>query len=676
MDITEGILALDFETASACDIKVGAWAYSEHESTRVLCAVFCYAEAGGARRYVEWQPGDELPVQVLDFIECGGLLLAHNVSMERSVWMNIMVPVFGWPEVEIEQWRDAQAQSAAMNLPFSLDGLGKALRLTSKKDKEGHALMLQMCKAIPDGFGGWTYPMSENRTARRRLLDYCRIDVDVTVAAYFKMRPLTVTEALVWRVDQRINQRGVFLDEVFAAKCARMAEARKETLALDAFAATFCELENSTSTPALKAWLIEKGVELPKVARKRKDGTVTSTASCDKIVIAKLLKDTELPNDVRVVLSNRVEANKATSLAKLDKIPSIVGRDGRLRNALRYGGAHTGRWTSHGLQLHNLPKNKLSSAASDLATLCCDVESIDALTMFETRPLEAMSSLLRSIIRAAPGKELIAADWSAIEARVVAWLAGQDDILQQFADGTDVYMYTAEGIGSDSRQLGKVCVLALGYGMGDVLFHEKAAEGGVPIGRAYARETKRSWRETNAMIVAFWGDLDFAARYVIETGDPTRVGYLRFRMRNKCLEIILPSGRTLHYWRPRIRTVEKKFQVFDDDGTIITKTSVVEEIQFFTSKRGGMVLEKTYGGKLAENVTQAVARDLLGESLPRLDGRSPYDVVIHVHDSVAAEVPAGEGDVREFCELMEQVPSWAPGLPLAVEGYRDVRFRG
>ncbi len=697
LDTNEGVLVLDVETSSGVDIKVGSWPYSEHESTLVLCLWFCYATKSGRRTWFPWEPGDQLPLELRDFIRCGGLIVAHNTGFERAIWENILRPKFAFPGVDIDQWRDTQALGLALNLPaFGLDALGKSLGLKIKKDKVGAALMKEMaCALLIDG--EWLYPKSECPKSRRRLSKYCRRDVAVTADAYFKLLPLTVTEQIIWLTDQRINARGVPLDVRFAKKCARMAERRKETLAIQAFCDSEGDLPNATGTPKLKKWLKEQGVKLPKIKRKRENGDIVATETANRPTCEKLILDSATPAHVRVVLENRLEANKATSLAKLDQVPNIVGRDGRLRNALQYCGAHTGRWTSYGLQLHNLPKNKLTEEATKLAFLCCDAEDLDLLQIAEERPLEAMSSLLRSMICASPGHELIAADYSAIEARVIAWLADQEDILEQFREGADVYVYSADGIGAltcshswrkgcvaceKARQLGKVGVLALGYGMGDYRVYETTADWGVPLDLKASREFKKAWRETNAMIVHFWKDLEDAVRAVIlNPKKAVRVGTrgcLRVSMGRNCLKIRLPSGRSLRYWRPRIRKVKKEWTLVDDDGVVYKKRSSVEEIQFFSVSKSkkGMSLESTYSGKLAENVTQAIARDLLGEALPRIEKVEPYELVMHVHDSAAAEVPAGEGDVAEFEALMGHRPRWAAGLPLAVEGYRDVRFRG
>ena len=304
---------------------------------------------------------------------------------------------------------------------------------------------------------------------------------------------------------------------------------------------------------------------------------------------------------------------------------------------------------------------------------------LDALKFLVDRPLEAVSWSLRSMICAAPGKELIAADWSAIEARVVAWLAGQADVLAVFARGEDIYVKAAADVGSKNRQLGKVCTLALGYGMGVLTFISTAAGYNIGLAPKEARRIQKAWRDANSAIVGFWKAIEEAAKLAIEQpGTVFTAGKIRAVSSKGCLGLVLPSGRTLRYWKPSVVMAKRKIQVVDDDGVIEEKEIEREEIRFFTmaQDKSSMAEESTYGGKLAENATQAVARDLLAAATVRVDRVKPYEIVMHVHDSLAAEVPAGAGDVDEFCRLLATPPPWAGGLPLAAEGYRSRYFRG
>lgn len=691
MIVEKGILAVDIETKSAADLrKVGQWAYAADESTDVYCVVFGYAESAGRYTFTEWAPGDELPRGVLDFVRAGGTVLAHNASFEISIWRNILEPRYGFPPLDLDRVDDTQIRGLALNLPMSLGGLAEVLGCPTQKDAEGAALMKKMSALVEVGVGEWK-PLDRSGTNhdtkanRARLVEYCRGDVGATLDCYYKLKPLDVSEILAYRVDKQVNARGVYLDREFAEACLAVVEARREELdgqvtdGLTDLRSAF--LDDSRNPHALKAFLKSHGVEIPARTRKKKAGgktTFTKSETTDKAAVVEILAREGLHPDVRAVLENRLESTKATSLAKLMRVDDMVGRDGRLRFALQFCGAHTGRWTSSGIQIHNLPKDKLGPLAEPVraAILARDLE---ALKFLVDRPLEAVSWSLRSMICAAPGKELIAADWSAIEARVVAWLAGQADVLAVFARGEDIYIKAATDVGSKNRQLGKVCTLALGYGMGVLTFISTAAGYSIALDPKEARRIQKAWRDANSAIVGFWKGLEEAAKMAIEQpGTVFTAGKIRAVSSKGCLGLVLPSGRTLRYWKPSVVLATRKIQTVDDDGVIEEKEIETEEIRFFTmaSDKSSMAEESTYGGKLAENVTQAVARDLLAAATVRVARVEPYEIVMHVHDSLAAEVPAGAGDVDEFCRLLATAPPWAGGLPLAAEGYRSRYFRG
>jgi DNA polymerase len=664
-------LVVDIETSSFCPIKHGGWAYSQHETTIVYCVCFRFHDGSETH----WLPGDDLDDRVREHVESRGVLVAHNCAFEKAIWRNILVPRHGFPPEVSRQWEDTQALGMAINLPASLDGLAKALGVPSQKDADGAKLMKRMAKPNVLDDGSLEYDTDPANLAR--LLEYCYADVAATDACFKALPPLSAAEKIVWRVDQIINERGIFVDQPFAKACADIARERKRQLDQVAADVTNGELVGATSTPALKLYLTEQLIELPTTTKKRKStGEPWTPVTLDRAAVTAMLERDDLPAKAREILAARVEATRATSLAKLDRVPTMVNRDGRLRGALRYCGAHTGRWTSHGLQVHNLPKDRLGPEGL-LVREAIRHESLELLALVHPHPLEAISSCLRSVIAAPDDREIIAADFSAIEARVVAWLAGQDDITARFAAGEDVYTYAAQQVGSDNRQLGKVCTLALGYGMGDVKFVSTATGWGVPLLPKEARRIRVAWREANDRIVSFWYALQDAAHAAVEQrGAVIDVGRIRVTCDDARLRIILPSGRALTYWRPSLGSARRKIQVVDEDGSIVEKVVDMVELRFFGPEARGMKQQTTYGGKLAENVTQAVARDLLACALVKLEARDPYDPIVHVHDSVAAEVPRGKGDVDEFCSIITELPSWAVGLPMAAEGYRGRFFHG
>lgn len=701
LDAHKGIVGIDIETCSAAELKdYGSWAYSLHDSTRVWVVSFAYFQRGEETKCAwRWYPGDELLPELLDYLQAGGHLLAHNLSFEVSIWENVLRPRFGFPEVGLDQWQDTQAIGCEANLPASLQGLTGALGTETEKDLDGAKLMKRLARATETSAGRYIYPQCDGADLERLSL-YCDDDVLAMGEAWLKMTPLPVQEQRVFELDKRVNSRGVYLDQEFARKVRRLAEQRKERLAQKTFEASTAELANSVSAPALKRWLKERGVDLPtvrKFSKAREDKEAGTgwyeSESTDKRAIDELLQRADLPGDVREVLLNRQEATKETSLRKLKRVETMVGADGRLRHALQYCAAGTGRWSSSGLQIHNLPKDKLSPLASDLVDLSIERGDIRLLEIAERRPLEALSQKLRSIISAAPGHELIAADFSSIEACVCAWLAGQEDKLEflhtyfreiaRYRRGDrktkpqDLYEFAAESIGSDSRQLGKVAELALQFGMGDFKFADTASAWGVPLDLRTAAKVKRAWRGTNVMIVKFWADLEGAAISAVQApGSVHRVGKLRVFANVSCLFVELPSGRRLRYWRPEVHIKVKKVKFVDAEGEVVEAEIEGPCLSFWSQNdaKTAMTLEETYGGKLVENATQAVARELLADAMLRLDPL--YPIVIHVHDSAASEVPKGTGSVEEFCYIMSALPDWAFGCPVDADGYRAKRFKG
>ncbi len=667
------ILFFDFETVSDADLgQVGSWNYSRHPSTAVTCAAFLIASSlDNVAHRSRWVPGQALPVPVLRHLEGQGLVVAHNASFERAILAHC-VSVANWPKVHLDRWRDTAVSARAANLPGSLEGLTEAIALPIKKDMQGSAVMVRLSTPA-----AWAAATPDER---QRVYAYNVQDVEATHHAFWRLPAMTVDEQAAAIADAEINERGVLVDLARSAKLARLAASRKRQIEGEAFEAAGGDIPKILGPHRLKAWLVSKGIKLPK-KMKVVDNVKTFVETADREALNKLLADPGLAPDVRDVLEFRVEHGKTASLAKLNKLPYLVGDDGRLRNALRFCAAHTGRWASYGVQVHNLPRNKLKTKGFDFTPFveeAAEAGNIEVLRLLFDSPLATMSNLLRTLFVAPPGKELIGADYAAIEARGVAWLAGQQDVLDVFASGADIYVRDAAGVGSDNRQLGKTLRLGLGYGMGALKFLGTAAKDGVVLKPKDAARMVKTWRENNEHIVDFWSSVQDAAHAAVNApGTVHRVGLLAFQASSLCLSVRLPSGRIIRYWRPKLVKVTKAFEVIDDEGNIKRIEREVVELQFFApdDETGAFVQQSTYGGKLAENFTQAVCRDLLAAATVRLRG-TIYEVPLHVHDSIVAEVPAGAGDVDEFCEIMARAPAWAAGFPIKAEGYRSTRFKG
>ena len=650
-------LHLDVETRSAVNLKrVGPSVYAEHPSTDLWCA--CWAIGDGAIQ--TWRPGDPPPTELVEHVAAGHPLVAHNaMSFERVIWRHVLAARYGWPEPTLEQWHCTGALAAAMALPRSLDEAARALGLPAQKDIAGHRLMLQMARPRliePDGsIVWWDVP---DKVAR--LIAYCRQDVEVERALHRRLRSLSDAEREVFLLDARINERGVAVDlELVEAAEALVAETQAQ-LDAEMRQLTGGVVEAATQSARLLTWLRARGVE---------------AESVDKPAVAELL-GTDLPDDVRRVLEVRAEAARS-STAKLKAFRARTCRDGRLRDNLLYHGAGTGRWSGKGVQLQNLPRPSIIADTEAAITAIRRARRPWWIDAFYGPPMGVVSDCLRGMLIASPGMELIAADFAAIEARVLAWFAGQRDLIRLFATGGDAYRHMAAEIygrsadaiakGSVERQLGKQAVLGCGYGLGAPKFRTTCAKAGIQIDEALAERVVQTYRTTNDRIVALWRELEDAALRAVEQPGltvPAAAGRVRFRIKGDFLWLILPSGRPLAYAKPRIEDVETPWGELRPQVTYLGVNSVTRAWE----------RQSAYGGKWTENVVQAVARDLLAAAMLRLE-QAGYRIVLSVHDEIVAEVPAGVGSVEEFEAIMCQLPDWAEGCPVAAEGWRGLRYR-
>lgn len=689
----DSVLGIDVESHSDQDIeRCGAWVYAQHPTTDVwvVCFAWAHLTTGQISPVERWHPGQPVPAAVREWIAAGGPLLAHNFSFEASIFAHVLGPRHGWPVPELAQWQDTMALARSHCLPASLEGMAAVLASPIEKDGEGKRLMRRIATQH-----------TCTPADLERLSIYCDHDVLAMLHSRLRMSPLSPQQARLFELDKRINARGAPLDADYARVLRETADARAERLDSAVRALTDMSVHSATSTPALKRWVVAQGVALPMVRRVQGG----SSESLDKDAVEKLLDDShELPPAVVSVLHHRQEHGKITSLAKASRVEEVTTpADRRLRFALQFHAASTGRWSSTMLQLHNMAKDRLDDDASAFTAAVLDNRALDEwdrcdlLSVVGLQVLGSLSAKLRGVVAAPPGREFIGADFSAIEACGCAWLAGQEDKLEflhtffaeraAFRRGErptkpqDLYEYAAESIGSTERQLGKVAELALQYGMGDFKFAVTAAKWGVPLELKKAARTKRAWRNTNKMIVKLWADYEAAAANCIRERSVVQVGPVAFDGRavgtgaSSRMLVWLPSGRALSYWHPKVRRVTKKVRYVNSDDEIVTAEFEGDEIAFRTPVGARMLEETTYGGKLTENVTQAICADLLGDALLRLDAAG-YEIDLHVHDSILAEVDAGTRDVGEFCAIMAEVPPWAKGMPIAADGYRARRFKG
>lgn len=660
------MIVVDFETASEADLKtLTSLGYAQHPTTQVVCCGFLDMATGETHMHRRGDPRlpDWLKARLLD---PSVPVVAHNAEFDSNIWECVAVARLGWPAIPPSRWVCTVKRAVLANLPGKLESLGKTLGLTMQKDVSGGEEMLQYCRLRP----GQSLAIPPD--AQERIEKYCLQDVMTTAEALRVMPKPTLVEVELQAVDAVINRRGVAVDLPLLQAFARCAEARgKDLAAFVADAAGFAP----TQTKKLGDFLREHGFPPPKI--RRANGTESESVNAE--VIAELLKREDLPPAVRDVLEARTEAAKLTSVGKLRKIASVaVG--GRVHNSFFYAEQVTGRWSSRGVQLHNLakPPKAFAPLAEGFAEGC---RQGDYRTVGFFYPLlNGISHSLRRLFIAGPGKYLFAADYSAIEARGLAWLAGEEEVLAAFRDPSrDVYTEDAASIGSKIRNLGKIRVLSLGYGMGAKAYAERKAAWNLPVDLKECVQEVRQWRDVRHRTVQLWRDLEDACLRAVREGITLTVGRLRVAATPQCLLIRLPSGRDIRYWRPKIRETEKELEFLDSDGNLVTKTVRSETLTYYVGRRGFMEPDDTYGGKLVENVTQALCRDILGAALVRLHRDGEFAPVLHVHDSIASERPI-DGDEEQalarYVGLLTRAPSWADGFPIAAEGYYAQRFRG
>lgn len=684
------ICHLDFETRSDLDLrKVGLHVYARGKNTDILCAGYAFDNEA----VYLWWPGDPFPQRLADHIKQGGEIHAHNANFEFELANNAGHKV-GFPEVHIEQMTCTMAMAYAMSLPGSLEGCAAALGIHERKDLEGGRVMLQLSKPREiraDGSIVWW----DDFERLQRLGEYCRQDVVVERAAGRRMLRLSPYEVKIWEMDQRINSRGIAVDIPTVTNAMILVEKEKDRLNAEIQVISNGQISTCTAVQQIKDYLAFYGI---------------AAESIDKASILELLAGDIHPT-ARRVLELRQEAGKATTSKFASMLTRASPEDHRVRGAYQYSGANTRRWAGRGLQLQNLQRPTFSQKT--IEQLCDAIGAgmnAEELTILYGPPLTILSGCVRAFLQAGDGCELITGDFSAIEARVIAWLAGQEDVLLLFAKGEDVYVHAASAIfgvpphaiSSDQRQVGKVAILALGYGGGVKAFQEMARGYGVQMAPAYtylwgradqrqrdwvekafkengkkfeiSREeyiasdlTKTFWRLANPLIVEYWEDLEAAVIIAVREGKRS-VGHgnrqVVFLKKGSFLWCQLPSGGVLCYPYPEIR---KTVTPWGQEKDLLTYMS--EEAQ---SRK--WIRVSTYGGSLAENITQAVSRDIQADAMLRLDSRG-YPIVLHTHDEIACELPIGEGSLSEMSRIMSQVPAWAEGLPIAVKGWSGKRYR-
>lgn len=638
-------LSCDIETFSDVDlIRCGVYKYADSPNFEML--LFAYAVDDGDVHIIDIAGGEELPEKIIQAIKSDTVVkTAYNAQFER-VCLSRYLKLPEGEYLNPQSWYCTAVQAAELALPLSLADVGSVLGLERQKMTEGKELIKYFCVPCkPTKSNG-------NCTRNRPCHDinkwetfkkYCMRDVDVErqIADKLKMYPISDEEHRLYVLDQIINDRGVLVDSELAEQAVKLNSIQTAVAVEQAYMIT--GLENPNSVTQLKQWLKEKGVEIESLSKK----SVKSLAD-------------ETDGDVSEMLKLRLLMAK-TSVKKYEAVIRSVCSDNRVHGMMRFCGANrTGRWSGNILQPQNLPQNHLPdlTLARDIVK-DGDFEMLDM--MFGNVP-NVLSELIRTVLIPKPNHRFIVADFSAIEARVLAWIAGEQWRIDTFKNGGDIYCASASkmfkvpvekhGVNGELRQKGKISELACGYG-GSVgaLKNMGAVEMGVQENELQG--LINDWRNANPHIVRFWYEVGNAAMKAIKEKTTVPLGKLVFAYERGILFIRLPSGRRLSYIKPRIGT--NRF-----GGDSITYMGI-------NSAKKWDRLE-TFGGKLTENIVQGTARDLLANALINA-ANAGYDTVFHVHDEIICEVPNGYGSVDELCRLMCIKTDWADGLPLNADGF-------
>jgi DNA polymerase len=648
----------DYETRSRVDLrKVGAAAYAADPATEIICVAFAVDD----QPVQLWRPGDPVPPAWFEAgADPGWTAVAHNDAFESAIEQHVLHPRHGFPLIPPERHRCTMAASLALGLPARLGLLADVLELANRKDAAGERLMHQMAKPrkARNGEDPGVYWFDDDDRVLR-LGNYCIQDVEVEREADDRLLSLSDAEQTLWTLSNSINARGFHVDRQFAEAARKIAKAAAPEINDEIAAVTGGAVTSIAQVARLTEWLQLNGCTAPKLDRK---------------AIAKLLDDDELAAPVRRALELRLGGAQAAA-KKIDALLARAGSDDRVRGAFRHHGAATGRWAGEGFQPQNLKRPVVEDLDAAIAAVKTgDYEHVKQL--YPQQTLAVVGDCNRSMISAAPGRVLIGADFSSIESRVLAWVAGEEwklDAYRRF-DATrdprdEPYCATACRIfrvpsgsfdkNSPERAVGKTCDLAFGF-QGGLNAWRKFEPDKFPD--AEVEVFKTEWRAAHPKIQRFWYDIDRAAVTAVrERGTVVQCGLVALKCAGAFLQIKLPSGRKLSYPMPRI---------VEDDRSRRRVVFADNAAGQFTDCRHG---QGAYGGTWTENIISGIARDLLAEAMLRVEAAG-YPIVLHVHDEVVAEVPIGFGSEQEFTELMTRKPTWALELPIAASAWNGPRY--
>ncbi len=629
-------LSIDLETYSETSINAGVYKYTEDPAFEIL--LFAYSIDDGPVMVADLAMGDKVPEVVLNALSNPAVTKwAFNAQFERiclSKYLNLPSNTYLNPR----GWKCSMTWAAILGLPFSLKKVGEVLNIDKKKLEEGKDLIRYFCVPCkPTKRNGYRlrnyYYHDKEKWETFKL--YNKRDVEAEMSIQERLSNHPVPESL-WEeywMCELINDRGVLVDDVLVNNSIKINEICRENYLKTLQKIT--NLENPNSVAQLKEWLTDNDVDAPSLGKKE---------------VKELLKDAS-DETVQQVLTLRQMISKS-SVKKYEAMVNSKCKDGRVRGMFQFYGANrTGRFSSKIVQLQNLPRNNIEDL--DAARSLVKANNLDALELLYGDVPDVLSQLIRTAFIPSPGNKFIVSDFSAIEARVIAWYAHEDWRMEAFKNNEDIYCASASqmfgvpvekhGVNSELRPKGKIAELALGYGgsvgaliaMGAIDFGVKEEE---------LQPLVNAWRDSNPNIVDFWWKVDKAIKKAVGENKTVKLGQLIFEYRSKMLFIHLPSGRKLSYVKPEIREGQITYYGIGDNKKYIRLES--------------------YGPKFVENIVQATARDLLVYAIKNLN----LPIVMHIHDEVVVDAPK-ELDVESVVKTMTIVPKWGRGLILNADGY-------
>lgn len=639
-------LAIDIETYSDVSLPdCGVHRYAASEQFEIL--LFAYSLNDEPTQIIDLASGEKIPDKIMEYLTDDSVIkTAYNVAFER----NCINRFFGL-SLKPEGWRCTLVQASMLSLPLSLEGVGEALNLDKKKMSEGKDLIRYFCMPCKPtkANGGRTRNLPSDAPEKWELFKtYCIRDVDVEKQIRNKLAkfPIPDREQKLYCMDQRINDRGIMVDQELIGHAVACDLLYKETVTKKAY--EISGLENPNSVSQLKDWMNEKGIEVDSLA---------------KAAVEELVENTQ--GDVAEMMKLRLAMSK-TSVKKYEAMERSVCPDGRVHGLLQFYGANrTGRWAGRLVQIHNLPQNHMEDL--ELARSLVKEGRYDLVELLYDSTPDVLSELIRTAFVARPGCRFIVSDFSAIEARVMGYLAGEGWVMEEFRGAGKIYEQTASKMfhipieeitkGSPYRARGKVASLACQYGgaegalisMGALNFVEEEELKGLV----------QSWRTANPHIVNYWYEIDGAVKAAVKERKMTKVGMVTVYYQSGMLKIALPSGRVLSYVRPRMTVNRFGSESVSYEG-------------IGTNRKWTRI--ESYGAKFCENIVQATARDVLAEAMLRLEKKG-FDIVCHIHDEVVLEVPEGASSVEEVNEIMAVCPDWCEGLPLKAAGFESPFYK-